>query len=452
MRVLIITNDLLSERMASPAIRCWEMAKVIGKKYKTTLACSNNTIMQNENFEVRSFMGETKKLIELALEHEIIIIHPYTLSLHPGLGDIGKILIMDLFAPFILEKLESFKEEKMDERLYIYDRELQELLRQVCSCDYFLCASDIQKRFWGGMLSSLFISGESTLDLQREILNRIIVLPFGISEEAPNRKEKPLSNKLRSSEDDFILIWGGGIWNWFDTTIVIDGMKALKERRPNVKLFFMSAKHPHPAMPHSQHRLLYSTIEEAEKADLINKNIFFNDRWISYQERSSYLLDADAGLSTHHNHLETRYSFRTRILDYIWCKLPIICTEGDYLSKLVKEEEIGMTIPEHDVDSFVNAVIELSTSRDLFERCKKNLENLAPEFYWDKLVESLLGIFDNPTLKPFSPANRGELSKYIYLPPLSGISTKREDKIKRSFYFLKYEGFSAIKRKLLDRS
>jgi hypothetical protein len=42
------------------------------------------------------------------------------------------------------------------------------------------------------------------------------------------------------------------------------------------------------------------------------------------------------GVSTHRDHLETRLSFRTRMLDYIWAGLPIVCTDGDHFASLVR--------------------------------------------------------------------------------------------------------------------
>jgi hypothetical protein len=39
------------------------------------------------------------------------------------------------------------------------------------------------------------------------------------------------------------------------------------------------------------------------------------------------LREADIGVSLHREDVETRYSFRTRVLDYLWAGLPIITTE-----------------------------------------------------------------------------------------------------------------------------
>ena len=78
---------------------------------------------------------------------------------------------------------------------------------------------------------------------------------------------------------------------------------------------------------------------------LINKSVFFNETWIPYDERENYLLEADMGVSTHFEHLETRYSFRTRLLDYIWAGLPIVATKGDTFGELIEKHHLGEPCP-----------------------------------------------------------------------------------------------------------
>jgi hypothetical protein len=34
-------------------------------------------------------------------------------------------------------------------------------------------------------------------------------------------------------------------------------------------------------------------------------------------------------VSTHYEHVETTFAFRTRILDYLWAGLPVVATGGD---------------------------------------------------------------------------------------------------------------------------
>ena len=63
-----------------------------------------------------------------------------------------------------------------------------------------------------------------------------------------------------------------------------------------------------------------------------------------YAERGRYLADADIGVSTHVLHVETAFSFRTRMLDYLWAGLPIVCTEGDEFAGIVEREGLGRVV------------------------------------------------------------------------------------------------------------
>ena len=78
-----------------------------------------------------------------------------------------------------------------------------------------------------------------------------------------------------------------------------------------------------------------------------------------YERRQDFLLDADVGVSTHLLHLETAYSFRTRMLDYLWAGLPVVTTTGDGFAELVAEHGIGRTVPPADVDALAGALEEL---------------------------------------------------------------------------------------------
>ncbi len=56
----------------------------------------------------------------------------------------------------------------------------------------------------------------------------------------------------------------------------------------------------------------------ADELGLTGRHVFFNEEWVPYDERQNYLLDADVAVTTHFHHVETEFSFRTRVLDYLW--------------------------------------------------------------------------------------------------------------------------------------
>ena len=71
----------------------------------------------------------------------------------------------------------------------------------------------------------------------------------------------------------------------------------------------------------------------ADELGLTGTHVFFNEGWVDYDDRQNYLLEADIGVSTHFDHVETEFSFRTRILDYFWASLPVVTTGGDALGR-----------------------------------------------------------------------------------------------------------------------
>ena len=64
-------------------------------------------------------------------------------------------------------------------------------------------------------------------------------------------------------------------------------------------------------------------------------------------------------MSAHHAHLETEFSFRTRIVDYLWCGLPVVTTGGDELGELIGARGAGTPVAAEDVDGFAAALAGL---------------------------------------------------------------------------------------------
>src|SRR4029077_10583123 len=103
---------------------------------------------------------------------------------------------------------------------------------------------------------------------------------------------------------------------WFDPLSLIKAVDLLTRSHSNIRLFFLGMQHPNPSVPEMQ--MAHRARELADELGLTAKNVFFNEKWVPYAERQNYLLDADVGVSTHFEHIETTFSFRTRILDYLW--------------------------------------------------------------------------------------------------------------------------------------
>lgn len=187
---------------------------------------------------------------------------------------------------------------------------------------------------------------------------------------------------------------GGGIYNWFDPLTLIRAIERVSRDHPEVKLFFMGLAHPNPDVP--EMRMAAQAHDLAEDLGLLGKHVFFNQGWVPYQERANYLLEADIGVSCHLEHIETTYSYRTRVLDYFWSELPVIVTRGDALSQLVEERKLGLTVSPGSVEGFTEALTRMLEDEEMAREFKLNVGKLRPELTWAQILKPLDAFCSNP--------------------------------------------------------
>jgi GT2 family glycosyltransferase/glycosyltransferase involved in cell wall biosynthesis len=386
-RVLIITGDHLSPRMAGPAIRSYEMATALLEAgMEVVLASTRAPEIGGRTIGGRSFdvthVGPPGALPALLDQTDVVIFQGFVMHALPEIEHFDGAVVVDVYDPFHLENMTARKHELEWMRYTTHNSDTDVLNRQIQRGDFFVCASEKQRDFWLGQMSAQKRINPATFDDDESLRSLIDVAPFGIPGGPP---VKTLDRAIRGvvegiGDDDFLLLWGGGIYNWFDPLTLIDAVAQVVATHPEVKLFFMGSAHPNPEIPRMA--MASSAYRLAEQHGLLGTHVFFNDGWVEYGHRQSYLMEADVGVSTHFEHLETRYSFRTRILDYIWCELPILATEGDTLSALAVERGLGLAVPPEDVDACAAAILQLLEDRELHARCVENLRAIKPEMTW----------------------------------------------------------------------
>ena len=143
---------------------------------------------------------------------------------------------------------------------------------------------------------------------------------------------------------------------------------------------------------------------KAAELGLTGRHVFFNDGWVPYAGRADYLLEADIGISLHEDHVETAYSFRTRILDCIWAGLPIVATGGDAFAELIDREGLGSVVPAGDVEAVADALVELLEDSGRRDACRERAAIVAPRFAWSAALEPLIRFCAHPVRAPDGPA------------------------------------------------
>ena len=247
-KILIITPDTLGVLMAGPAIRAFEMAKALARIGEVRLVSTVRAELVRGDFEV-SF-AEDGQLREHAAWADVIVFQGHVLAGYPWLRDSKNILVADIYDPMHLEVLEQGKGLQSDERYGQSVQTAEVLNDQIERADFMLCASDKQRDFWLGQLAALCRINPATYDEDASLRSLLAVAPFGIEDNPPVQTRHGIKGVVPGiSESDTVILWGGGIYNWFDPLTLIQSVHALSATRPDLRLFFLGVKHPNPSVP-----------------------------------------------------------------------------------------------------------------------------------------------------------------------------------------------------------
>lgn len=405
--VAVVTGEPLGQRMAGPAIRAYEMCRVLAARHDVQLVTLGLCDLAGDGFEVRS--ANRRDLREIVAWADVVVFQGLLLSIHPWIADEDVILVADIYDPFHLETLEQERARPIHEREEVSRETVRALNLQISRADYLLCASEKQRDFWLGQLAGNGRVNPLTYDDDESLRTLIDVAPFGLPAVAPVQQRHPLRGTVPGiGVDDKVVLWGGGVYNWFDPLTLIEAVDVVRAEVPDVRLVFLGMKHPNPGVP----EMAMADRARALAADLglTNRHVFFNEQWVPYDERQDYLLDADIGVSCHFDHVETEFSFRTRVLDYLWAGLPIVCTAGDSLGDLVAREGVGLAVPPMDVRRLADALTALLTDDDRRHAASDRSRAVSAQFTWARSLAPLVAFTQSPRRSADRPLDRGRVA------------------------------------------
>lgn len=388
-RIILYSNDTIGEKMAGPGIRYVQMARAFGHNHTVLLAAPSPSEYRDSSFQFYAYK-KPKDLLAQIPKAQVIIAQKLPPVLLKAVRKNNIKFIADFYDPIVLENLEANRTKSIDHQVAIYNFESANQALQLSVADHILAASERQRDYWIGVLSSL---GRIIPEVYSEdvSLNHLIsILPFGVEKKQPKIDDEEAILKFipNFTKDDKVILWGGGIWNWFDPLSVIEAVNIVKTSHPEVKLLFLGIKHPNPDAPEME--MTSKAIKLADEMKLIGKHVFFNYQWVPYDERQNYCLQCLAAVSTHFDHVETRLSFRTRIVDsYIWANLPIIATRGDSMADLIEKRKLGFVVNYVDSKQIAEAIKNLIEDKKFYQECQENVSVVREEFVWDNLILSV---------------------------------------------------------------
>jgi hypothetical protein len=396
-KVLVITGDPIGQKMAGPAIRSWNMADAMRQRAEVVLvSLAGVPDAEPEGFQLEHVRpGDERAMAKWENWADVIVFQGLAMAVFEVIRNSKKIIVADLYDPMHLEQLEQARELPEANWSQQFEQARSVMNEQLTRADYFLCASDRQRHFYLGQLMALGRINTKTYANDPDLERLIAIVPFGLQPEKPQHIRPVVKDVIPGIESSHkLLLWSGGLYNWFDPVSLIEAVAIVHKRRGGVHLYFQGTKHPHPGVP--EMAIVRESREAAFRLGVLDVCVHFNESWVDFDDRQNYLIEADAGVSTHHAHIETTYSFRTRILDYLWAGLPMVVTEGDHFGDLVRSEGLGIAVEAHDVDGLAEAIEKVLFDTEFARLAREKIESLRQEYTWQTVLSPLMDFIDRP--------------------------------------------------------
>ncbi len=406
-RVLFVSTDVVGPDMAGPGIRAWELAHALAAQCDVTLAAPDSATPPPSP-AVRALpyrLGQAGALAPALAAADVLVGQGFAFEHHPELLAADLPLAVDLYDPLIIEGLELYASADIAAAEAQHARYQALTEAQLRRGDFFFCATAAQRDYWLGALTGVGrINPATARATDRELLGLVGLVPSGIDPAPP---PPPATPALRGTHPalgphDLIALWAGGLWDWFDPQVLVRAAAALRDECPRLRLVFFAGARPNP------HGAPFTTrnraAAQALAADLgvLDRSVVFLDRWVPYAERGALLADADLGVSAHLPGIETHFAFRTRLLDYLWARLPVLCTAGDSLGEAFARAGCATLLPPDELEAWVAALRALDRDPARRQAMRAAATSYAEEWTWEKVARPLAAFCANPRRVPAS--------------------------------------------------
>jgi glycosyltransferase involved in cell wall biosynthesis len=389
MRVLVLIQGALGDRLTGPEIRGWEIVRAFAGRHDVTAIAEVSAPTVRDGVPV---LPRTRRSVWQAVRrHDVVIgpvLPPYALT---AISRRRCLRVADLYDPVELEL------GTLGARSRAVAQQLAARRLHLRWSDVVLCANQAQ-------LARTRHDVLDTSDPARP--PEVMVVPMGLPEPPPRGEGHPLRELFPAiGADDPVVIWWGSVWRWLDASTPIRAVEQLVRTRPNLRLVITAGKPANaatdPLNATEQARNL------AVELGLLDRNVFFVDEWVPFDDRHLWLRDADIGITMHAATAEATLAARARYMDYVWAGLPSLLAEGDEVAARLGELGAADLVPPQDVEATATALDRMLSEDGRLEAARSACVVAAQELRWERALEPLvarLEAMERPTGFPLATA------------------------------------------------
>ncbi len=384
------------------AVRYWEICSELARHFDVALVAPVVEREANYGFELLS-LHRTRAVRELVDCSDVVIASLDVLPNVAWLLTHPAILCIDVMWPRVLEELE--RRDVVDcligraEECAELRAELDWTTRALKRGDLFICGNDRQRDFWLGWLGAAGRLNHAGRAADSDFSNLVQVVSTGIPRQPPPQRNLHGRNAWPGiGPDDFLILWGGGVWDWTDPFTPLRAMQRLAVRDTAIKLLFVGLTAPTPGatMTATGSQL----VQESERLGLAGRTVFIHKGWTPREQFNELLRAADLGISFHKHTLESRFSIRTRFFDYLWAGLPLLASEGDALADYAERQGLGIVLPTGDDERFADTVLEVRRDPARLMAMRRRMEEVALQWTYEHVCQPLVEFCRDPRRRP----------------------------------------------------
>jgi glycosyltransferase involved in cell wall biosynthesis len=364
-RVLLVCPEPLGHgQPAGVGIRFLEIARVLeGDGHQVTVLSPDGGGVHG----CRSAPMTPETLLEYSSTHDVAVVQGHVAN---ALFAHGKPLptVVDLYDPFLIENLHYYS-ERGDE---VFRHDHATLMRSISRGDFFLCASEAQRLFYLGVLLAAGRLNPLLFDRDAQLQSLIGVAPFGV---------QPSPAEISRDLDEPAILFGG-IYDWYDPITAIDAVSIVRETFPGATLTF--TMHPNPSVT-PQGKLAEAIRYAADRSlDFVRF-----EPWAPYEKRADFFQRFALALITFRRSVETDLSMRTRIYDYLWCRVPTLTSSAPGTDEMLTRYGAGSVIPIDAPDAFAHEIVAILRSPERYERMISGAARFVRDHQWDVTLAPL---------------------------------------------------------------
>lgn len=381
----ILARGKLGSLALGPMVRYLEMAKVACREGFSVRLCLDDCSVALPN-GIEYVRLSNKVIAQIDPSDKIvasIYLDPYTLK---ALVDSDRSFDVDFYGVGAMEGMETTEDLPLW-RLFQGRRRTRLrygiLLRHA---RHIYVSTPEQLTFLGGLLFAA--SDKASCELASRLPERTLMLPMGVRDTAfPTVAANPYPIPLQGRP---LFLWGGGIWAWFDIETLLQAFVHLRSWGSPAVLFFLCGSNPSGLS--SQDAPVRNAVDRARQLGLTGENVFFLDGGSSSEALPGYLAHCTAGIMANPSRLESYGSWRTRLLDLLWARKPVVASGFDPLSSQMAEKGLGILTPAQDPHQLALAIREfVPPSTDSFS-------DLADSLSWSRTLASWATLLHEPAI------------------------------------------------------